>query len=436
MLFLRFFFLTILFSNAALGVSEQECTEIFHANKSRLQQQSINPAQAFMRALNEEFSSASGYEDCPQVLRSGPSFFQQAIITETQIMMAIEDGQTFPPDDLEGFFSSFPSYNPDANSILQRNQQNYASSRERCQPVDYREQMPPIRDQTDVGWCYAHAAADVISFSQGQSVSAVDLALLFNRYKNILRTREGEEELDLTMIDGCDPSVDRCFNEGGAGFYALALATNEGVCLDHALPSTSREGREYSEILINIEEIEEFVGQALTQEEAITHASSLCSSELGNFISDAFPLALVSDVAEILQEDEIQNGFFELANKSCRDSRIEVPGEVLVASRQNEGASRSVELIHEQLSSNNIAGIGYNPDLFSNVESAITSAGHESTVVGRRWNETMQSCQFLVRNTMGDSCDGYHSHVNCEAGHYWANENALLENIGQVYYLQ
>lgn len=423
------------FSEFTFAVSEQECAQVFQENYQRLQQ-TQNRASAFMGAFNEGFSSRQGFEECPQILQSGSSFYQQAIILETQITRDIENGQTFPPQDLERFFSRFPSYNSGSSAIIERNNQNFSSSQQRCTPVDYRDQMPPIRDQTDVGWCYAHTAADVISFKRGENVYAIDLALQFNRYKNIQRQRNGEEALNLTMLDGCDPSSERCFNEGGTGIYALALAANNGVCRESALPSTSSQSREYGEILQRIEEIEEFVNSASNQDDAHTQAASICSGDLGHFIADAFPLALVSDIADILQQDEIQNGFFELAEASCENNRIESPGDVTYATVDNEGAARNIELIHEQLSNNNIAGIGYNPNLFSTIETAITSGGHESTVVGRRWNESTQTCQFLVRNTMGESCDNYHAHVQCERGHYWANENDLLENIGQVYYIQ
>ncbi len=40
--------------------------------------------------------------------------------------------------------------------------------------------MGPIRDQDTMGWCYAFAAADLLSFKLGQRISAASLAIQSN----------------------------------------------------------------------------------------------------------------------------------------------------------------------------------------------------------------------------------------------------------------
>jgi hypothetical protein len=65
-----------------------------------------------------------------------------------------------------------------------------------CSAVDLREEMGPIRNQGDMGWCYANAAADLLSFKlrkelHGQQVSAAYTALTYLRTLSYLPTTDG-----------------------------------------------------------------------------------------------------------------------------------------------------------------------------------------------------------------------------------------------------
>jgi hypothetical protein len=56
---------------------------------------------------------------------------------------------------------------------------------EGCSFRDVSVEIGPVRSQGDIGWCYANAAADLLSFHyrnelHGQPVSALYTALLFN----------------------------------------------------------------------------------------------------------------------------------------------------------------------------------------------------------------------------------------------------------------
>ncbi len=49
-----------------------------------------------------------------------------------------------------------------------------------CGDVNLSSKMGPIRDQDTMGWCYAFAAADLLSFKLGQRISAASLAIQSN----------------------------------------------------------------------------------------------------------------------------------------------------------------------------------------------------------------------------------------------------------------
>jgi len=57
-----------------------------------------------------------------------------------------------------------------------------------CAPMDIRPMHPHLsemwnnpRDQDGVGWCYAYAAADLLSVEAGMNVSAAELSYRYNR---------------------------------------------------------------------------------------------------------------------------------------------------------------------------------------------------------------------------------------------------------------
>jgi len=58
---------------------------------------------------------------------------------------------------------------------------------------------------------------------------------------------------------------------------------------------------------------------------------------------------------------------------------------------------------------------------------------HSSVIVGRRVDQAGK-CQYLVRNSYGDSCNGYY--WECEHGQIWVDSDYLIENIAELQYLK
>ena len=92
---------------------------------------------------------------------------------------------------------------------------------EDCSSVDLAPQMGPVRNQGDVGWCYANAASDLLSFRyrtelKGKPVSAFYTALSFNEtyYNNMIASW----------------FVDPQTAEGGLISLALKNAMTNGFC--------------------------------------------------------------------------------------------------------------------------------------------------------------------------------------------------------------
>ncbi|MBL7542656.1 MAG: hypothetical protein JNL11_02520 [Bdellovibrionaceae bacterium] len=104
-----------------------------------------------------------------------------------------------------------------------RNQGLTSARREesRCQPAtDLRNQaLGEVRDQDSIGWCYAFAGADLLTYKLGRKVSAVDLAMNYNSgFINSIYKKFGYGEQDFKgahfyLWDGV---ISRTKSKGGA----------------------------------------------------------------------------------------------------------------------------------------------------------------------------------------------------------------------------
>lgn len=92
-----------------------------------------------------------------------------------------------------------------------------------------RARLPPVRDQGALSWCYAYAAADLLSLRLAAPVSATDLAMLHNeRYLlRIVQARKEVTRWQQLLTTGV----------GGAAATALQEAVNRGVCLEEEIYS-------------------------------------------------------------------------------------------------------------------------------------------------------------------------------------------------------
>ena len=88
-----------------------------------------------------------------------------------------------------------------------------------CTRVDLSEVLGPPRDQGDASWCFAYAAADLLTFYTHQKISAADIA--FHEIKKI----RNSDDLRNAGGGNLDRAVERAFKIG--------------MCLESQLPSNS-----------------------------------------------------------------------------------------------------------------------------------------------------------------------------------------------------
>ena len=288
-----------------------------------------------------------------------------------------------------------------------------------CQTVDLRADFGPPRSQGNVGWCYANTAADLISHHYRKElkepVSAIEIALNFNYYW----TAEN-------------------FREGGFIFLALDLAMKTGSCpgsLDQVLfgKGTKLTLKDKIKFILDLKERldrgeEEYVRKAIVESQK---AGSILKSER------------VYDVMTVMALSKPGNVLGKLAQMICKGQRHQFShkadiewSSIYTGSSQN----RLMKRLNEQLSKKNPVGIAYFAGFFDSIDAPKSGSDrHMSLVVGRRRDQKLNSCEYLIRNSWGSSCAGYKNSIikdKCEGGNVWVDESTLKKYLYGITFLE
>ncbi|NDG84993.1 MAG: hypothetical protein EBX52_08160 [Proteobacteria bacterium] len=331
-----------------------------------------------------------------------------------------------------------------------------------CTRVDLRPMMGKVRSQGDKGWCYANAAADLLSFFHrgelgGQQISAAYTALTTLRH--------------LTFWG----------STGNGGFILAGIVAAEeyGFCpnvLEREVMNTGLVNRTLSERIDILQKLKDDWDRAQEGDQA---ARSAFVDQYAEYVKTSSIVAKIpfESLKEVLNQSTHRTFIQSFAKKLCSGQlykSIRKPS-ASFASRLKTGEiilplvppywmgpflgvkrippiswnplswnQDYIARINAELSRNNIVGIDYfsnflNTDYLSRPDSLRTGM-HSSVLVGRRWNprNTRNSkCEYLIRNSWGEGCEAYgiKNHPGyCESGNIWVPENILDRNlIGYLY---
>jgi hypothetical protein len=317
-------------------------------------------------------------------------------------------------------------------------QQSIAS--DNCTDVDLRAEIGPVRSQGDIGWCYANAAADLLSFyyrheSNYKDFSAVQLAFIHNFiYRSDALSEGGLVGFTIDGTNGhglCERRVENEARQSVEGSLKDAIRYVQNIKTKYDSWRTIRDPKLQQDYLKDIEGLRR---------------------------RSAFFRKIPS--AEYLQllENSNTNDFLEqLAQRSChgrtffsdRHPQVKRSGyyvfdlglKKLIEDQSGEiphRRTRNVRLLNEidaELSAQNIVGIAYFADFLTNPKPTLDGR-HMSVLVGRRKNRLNNQCEYLVRNSWGKKCSGYVHQENCEDGHIWVTKMDLKNNLYGITYLK
>jgi len=301
-----------------------------------------------------------------------------------------------------------------------------------CQSVDFRSMLPPVRDQDSLGWCYAFTAADLVSFKLGKEISAVDMAISNEAAKDTYL-----DELK-SLLMGAEKVKSRATSDGGYPTGAISAAKKKGFCLEVNLPARDvKFANIYGDLSQRFKAIQEFkLNYAEFSKNSSETARAYCSQQI-TAIQASFPILQIQDIEKILSRSSNQTAFEELSDLSCgpriKNVDIESKQIVMVGLRTADKAPA----IDSILDSGRPTGIVYNAGILTDPNSkAYGNVDHVSSIVGRKWNSETKTCEYLLRNSWGETCTRYHFSYQCEKGYVWIPKDTLLREVGAIDYIK
>ena len=302
--------------------------------------------------------------------------------------------------------------------------------------------LGPVRNQSDVGWCYAFAAADMATYYLGQRVSAVDIAANFISRDPVTGSMRNTPGLSGERI--MHWSASNGTYEGGIIGAALAGENDRGFCSENLVRSDNFP--DYTKV---DETLGQFTKAIFDFDRRLNNMDGKLNNKVcrdgGVAIRAIFPKGNIKDIVNILNQYDYDQSWRVMTDAVCEGNRTKLPANFKV--RVNNGDRNSqLSQIDKALNSGDIVGIGYDYaklvyDTTGTVISrwyspAPAQGGHASTVVGRRFNPRSKTCEYAIRNTAGAYCDPGFTREQCHDGYMWVEKENLLTTILSVTYIQ
>lgn len=302
----------------------------------------------------------------------------------------------------------------------------YAKEAKDCSMIDNRDDsLKDIRDQGDVGWCYAYAAADLLSYKLKKKISAVDLAYIYNQENpDQQKTREKHHEVykkSKNPADYLETDID-----SGDAKDAIDYTKKYGACEEKYVPSDDKDTLDLSDSLKELQQLK----QAMKDHPFECRALNGYSQGF-----QRYPNMNVMDLLNVAYTAHQKNLMFSEDLKACEGHRIDISQlktniYYIDPDDQKHSEDNVMNAIDYGLEHGNIAAASYKFAMLEKRGSKDPDT-HESIVVGREYNYRTKQCEYLVRNSFGSAKDK-ESPVKNKDGYYLVPENKLRKFLISV----
>jgi hypothetical protein len=323
----------------------------------------------------------------------------------------------------------------------------FGSSPQTCSDVDLRSEIGPIRDQGDIGWCFANASADLLTFHYrhillGEQVSAGYLAIAYNNLWSAWRKptesggfvsattyqaiRDGlcpREAETVLLSHGIEKGLSEKLNfltelktrYDGSGFRATYKWIHQQAEAAKALDSPL--------LQMPVADLEELLASSTPKNFLKNFADHFCQNRINGLPKDFVwtdPVAWFHDSPQI-EFDETPHL------------------EAITPVMQNW----ALKDLHHQLDRSNIVAVDYFPQFFDRpIATPVDTNGstHASIIAGRRWNKEAKRCELLLRNSWGTGCHYKNPELQapgyCDGGNLWIPEKDFAKYLTGVVYFR
>lgn len=276
-----------------------------------------------------------------------------------------------------------------------------------CEKVDLSPQFPKIRNQGNSGWCFAFAAADLLSFYEGTNISALDVVILHNEVREPEALGLSQEEL---------------MRKNGWAAHALDRALKEGFCTEGETPSELND-KDLSQFLFQLEH---------------SKTQNIPGEELKVDIKEVFkqtPQTLLKIYETSSKFDLVRN----LAKSNCKRRPFTKISGARKIYWQEQGRNHGdivLPQIQKMLDRKLPVIINYDSSGLLPLLPGNPIRAHYSLVVGRRQNLSTGACEYKIRNSWGSKNQGYRSSIESINGYQWVTEAFLKENLFETVFIE
>jgi hypothetical protein len=315
------------------------------------------------------------------------------------------------------------------------------TDKKNCLNVDVSGPLGNVRNQGNIGWCYANVAADLLTFRfqkqlQGKRASAAFVALIFNENTLKMPNQDSGLIIPATLFSQwhgiCPMGVEEKALQLSP-FKNLRTVINNLTSLK-ASYDASRSSEAYQNYLFLMKEYRN-------------------SQSILNQITD-------KTLFEILDSSTVFTFPKNIAAHICGPQMIKLPIDIKLRYQhhivngllhfpilpsleiiQANGRESLIKNIHRQLDKGNMVAIGYKTSIFYLKGSdRYNRAGlHASSIVGRSWNEGNKTCEFKLRNSYGIDCSQYTNlelkgKCDPKTGYLYIDEKILSRTVDEIIY--
>lgn len=306
------------------------------------------------------------------------------------------------------------------------------TSQNDCSPLDLRNSnLAEVRNQKQMAWCYAFTGSDMLAdtFDTPERISAADVAIGYNQTKLGLTVRW----FNLNVINRSKPNIAVLAHQTGFNKVSLDRAMKEGWCPERVFPSESwtkvtRTQNGWSESQVNLDTAMIEIGALHDARKNVSVSNLPYYYKFKNVNAEQF--------VSMLQTKNIASFYASLRETVCKDDRQ--PFNTRFKTKMVFKNSKIFKRVSEQLEIGRLVGLDYDSRLLQDSSNRGVKLAelHTSSIVGRRWNNQKNSCEFLIRNSHGDKCgDKYDPSYECDAGNVWIPESKIYPNTISIVYM-
>lgn len=308
-----------------------------------------------------------------------------------------------------------------------------------CTPTDIRNTHPKIknnpalrehfskpRNQDSIGWCYAFAAADLLTAHYGFPVSSLHTSIIYNR------TYFSDPKLKKIAFDQRKtghPAYEEVFEGGNIVETIPYITRNKWVCTEKGLPFDIEKPQQINQMIRNLEALKKRVA-------SMKSSNAQVCAEFQSLIS---PFTMQSlDAEKIASELIVQNMNVTLDNfatKACKEKLSptkETRAEVLNKyDKKGRTRKKLMPQMNKLLTKGTMMVFNYDVETIAGFPGK-----HASVIMGRRWKNNR--CEYNVRNSWGEMCSPYKPGIECnkKEGSYWLSDAEIYRALTSINYIK